>query len=171
MAGYSKEDVDQHPRGYGYGMVPAVNVKTDPWSVDRHFGKIAEEYDDPSFVEWAERQSDDFWNGEFEFACEVGWEDLQSDAEEIFGQGVKVYSEGRSGGWAIVDGLKEFEDWDAVDLAKWRKFERWAKDTAQTIPESMVELAYINAYSAERERCQQAMTQWSEDLLASLVLS
>jgi hypothetical protein len=37
---------------------------------------------------------------------------------------VKVYSKGRSSGWLTVHGLPPVESWDAVDLARWRRFER-----------------------------------------------
>ena len=37
---------------------------------------------------------------------------------------VKVYSDGRSGGWLVVHGLPDVESWDAIDLGRWAKFEK-----------------------------------------------
>lgn len=72
-----------------------------------------------------------------EYAREHCWEMAQKYADEIwdhlpyrFGNGqegthpVKVWSEGRQGGWCVVDGLPPIEDWDAIDLARWAKFQR-----------------------------------------------
>jgi hypothetical protein len=72
-------------------------------------------------------------------------------ADEIFGRPVKVYSEGRCGGWAIVDGLPDFESWDAVLLARWAKFARVARSLADNIPTQMVALLEINDWERECE--------------------
>jgi hypothetical protein len=39
----------------------------------------------------------------FEAACEAQYEQAQQDVEDIFGAGVKMWTEGRSGGWLVVD--------------------------------------------------------------------
>jgi len=68
-------------------------------------------------------------NWAWESACQQFWESFNpgwyNDLEEYYfpGTGASIVQEGRSGGWAAVDGLKALEDWDAVDLARWRKFE------------------------------------------------
>jgi hypothetical protein len=36
----------------------------------------------------------------------------------------KVYAEGNSGGWLVVDGLASVETWDGATFQKWRKFAR-----------------------------------------------
>lgn len=152
MARYRKDDVEFHSDGFRERR-PAVNVKTDPWNWERHIG-AAREYEgdglDPRFEDWyreaAER--DGFLDGYWEFACEAGWETLQADAEFYFGAGVKVYSEGRSGGWAVVDGLPDFEDWDAIMLTKWHGFAESARIIADGIPGDMAILASINAFES-----------------------
>ena len=63
---------------------------------------------------------------DFAFECnqEMFWNEYAQDiADNTFDYSVKVYSAGRSSGWLIVEGLPEFETWDAVMLAKWRSFE------------------------------------------------
>lgn len=156
----TKEDVE---RSYHQGLhgLPMVNVKvygnvqTDGWHQFRN-----EEDADPEFnEEWlAEHITDEHLDRTFWHVCEFGWEMLQSDAEEIFGQKVTVEPAGRSGGWAVVRGLEDIEEWDAVALAKWRKFARWARAAADAIPGDMIQSVYINEFEwqktedAERER-------------------
>lgn len=155
---YSKESVEFHSDGCGRGSDPAVNVKVYgsalniplPLDLGRYSDDGGETWKisrtDAEFThEWIEEHlSDDVEL--FNIACEDGWMMLQEEAVEIFGSGVKVYSEGRSGGWAIVDGLPEFESWNAVDLMRWRKFEKFAKAVADDIPRQIIELAYFNVF-------------------------
>ena len=144
-----KDDVDFHSdRG---PRVPAVNVKVrDLWRIEKFVPQIQEEqpeHEPPFTWEWVEEHvSEDALMDWFGFACESGWEMLQQDAEDIFGSHVKVYSQGRQGGWAVVEGLKDFDYWDAVDLAKWAKFARFARAEADDIPRAMLELIYINRF-------------------------
>ena len=65
---------------------------------------------------------DDAKEAAWNFACERALEDLQAAAEDIFGDRAKVYSEGRSGGWASVHGLPPVESWDAIDVSRWARF-------------------------------------------------
>lgn len=121
MRRYTKDDVEFHSDGYGYSRrQPAINVKCYSFPVaDKiaaHYGKDEDDKDVERVMQW-------LWDSE----VESFWEMAQMDAEEIFGSHVKVHSQGRSGGWLVVNGLKDFEDWDAIDLSKWRKFERWMK--------------------------------------------
>ena len=127
MTTYSKDNVQFHSdRG---PRVPAVNVKCynfpDAYRIAPHFEADPESAEVEKALEYA-----------FEMRRDAFWEDAQNDAEEIFGSRVKVYSQGRSSGWLVVSGLKDFDDWDAIDLSKWRKFERWMKGN---IPDSSVE--------------------------------
>jgi hypothetical protein len=169
-----KADVEMHSDGYGRGSVPAVNVKVYCW-------------DFPSGVDWSnvdapegftadwivEHLSDEDVEHYFTFACESAWEDLQSDAEYIFGDyNVTVESQGRSGGWAVVDGLPDFEEWDAVLLAKWARFAKWARAMADDIPGRMAELIGINRYEWELQAWADAVERqtFREADTASLVL-
>lgn len=126
MTKYTKESVEMHGDGWNNrNRQPAINVKCydfpSVYKIADHYGKDAESPEVEKVMEWL-----------FESFQQSFWEDAQNDAEEIFGSRVKVHSAGRSGGWLIVDGLKDFDDWDAIDLAKWRKFERWMKGSIPT---------------------------------------
>ena len=58
-------------------------------------------------------------------ACETFWRDVQEVARELWpGYDVTVYSEGRMGGWAVVSGLPDVDEWNGHLVAKWGKFSR-----------------------------------------------
>lgn len=61
-----------------------------------------------------------------EFAFETQqkqfWDEAQFLAEVCLERNVKVYSEGRSGGHLIVEGLPDIDEWDAVMCGRWFKF-------------------------------------------------
>jgi hypothetical protein len=159
-----KADVEFHSDGYGRATHPAVNVKcykgiesvTLPFSEGSsgHIGgPMTEHFSDPAFThDWVrENVTADDLDACWQFACERGWEMLQDDAREIFGAHVKVYSEGRSSGWAVVEGLPEFAGWDAVMLGKWAKFSKWAKAQADDIMYQVVTGIYYNEFEPARE--------------------
>ncbi len=148
---YTKEDVQTH---YGSDR-PAVNVKVRNWPFwkDVDFDYLAREFDAPGFSEeWIEQYlSEDTVESYFWSTCEFEWEMVEQDAQEIFDSyNVTVEADGRSGGWAVVLGLPGIEEWDAVLLAKWRKFEKYARQTADDIPTQMAGSIALNAYPAWR---------------------
>jgi hypothetical protein len=152
MPRFKKSDIEFHSDGFGRERKPAVNVKVYE-SLDQGYAKWrADNADaDPRFtVEWIEANlSDDTREHYFTFACESGFEDAQNDAIEIWGKGVKVYSEGRSGGWAVVDGIDtDVASWDAIELGKWAKWAKWARSTADYTMALMVDLIYINRFDS-----------------------
>lgn len=152
----TKADIEYH----GRDNTPAVNVKVyksmrsvplplDLGSVSSD-GKTFEPITtDPRFThDWVEEHIPEDDYNLFQFACESGWEWLEMCAQDIW-QGCKVYSEGRSGGWAIVSGgdfNPNVDEWDAIEFGKWRKFARIARDIADDIPRSMLDLAYANDF-------------------------
>lgn len=164
---YSKEDVEFHSDRFT-DRLPAVNVKVyfSVWDIKLplELGSYSDDkgvtwktsYTDEGFNhEWIEANVSEDWHW-FHWACEDGWEQLQELAEEIFGASyygskVEVQSQGRSSGWAVIPALPEFETWDAVFLAKWRKFERQAKAVAADVPRVMLDSVYANAYLPQRE--------------------
>lgn len=114
MRGYHKSDVEHHRVGYGGTAYPTINVKvysfpTVDMVVDR-FG--CEEKTAKQALEFA-----------FQSACEAFWECVPELAEHYLGERVKVWQEGRQGGWLIIDGLHESSDWDGVMLNRWALFE------------------------------------------------
>lgn len=151
----SKEDVEFHS-DFGRDSRPAVNVKvnnaygwaTDETLIRKVLADNSAETDAPDFLRYMEEHAEDERLGmaAWEAACESAWEMLQNDGREVFGRGVKVWQEGRSGGWAVVDGLPDFDSWDAMDLNRWRTFARYARNLADDVPYLMVDFAYFNAY-------------------------
>jgi hypothetical protein len=152
---YSRDDVQTHSDHFGPAR-PAVNVK-----VYRTFRDAWPEYeraerDDERFtLEWIEENlSDDeldayFWSAcESEFEYLEGWATGSDGAEDSLfpDDRVRLWTEGRSGGWIVVDGLPDIEEWDAVRLARWRKFERIARSVADGIPLQMLGSIEINAF-------------------------
>jgi hypothetical protein len=146
---FRKDDVETHAVGYYGSPLPAVNVKVHRQMTDKDV-QAANESGDPRFtMEWIEEHlTDEDLRHYFQFACEAGFEDLQMDAEFVFAPGVKVWAEGRSGGWAVVEGLGEVETWDAIMVNRWSKFAKLARETADSIPEQMASLIQINRFDA-----------------------
>jgi len=149
----NKSEIEYHQLGYGYTRrVPAVNVKVYE-SISSGFKKWAKDNPDKDArftEEWiAEHVSDELGERHFQWACEDGWEQLQQRAEEIYGKHVKVYSEGRSGGWAYIHGMDtDVESWDAIEFGQWRSFSKFAKEVASGIMYSVVENIYHNMFEA-----------------------
>lgn len=109
-----KDDVQFHLEGFGRRARPAVNVKVyrlpvKVEDVQKRFG--CDEDTAEKALQFA-----------FDSRQQMFWEDVQGIAEDCLGKGVKVYSEGRSGGWLVVEGLPAFDSWDAVQLGKWASF-------------------------------------------------
>jgi hypothetical protein len=155
---YSKQDVQFHSDGYRDSR-PAVNVKHYP---DFEKDVSWDEFNDAEFKAWALRVLG--YNGDYDLhntAWEVGaencWETVQEDAYECFREtapqgnaSVKVWSQGRSAGWAVVDGLKDFDSWNAIDLSAWRRFEKWAKQDARGLAFEMVSFLHLNVWDDYR---------------------
>lgn len=113
MRGYHKSDVEHHRVGYGGTAYPAVNVKVYHFtSVDKVIDRFG----------CSEATAERALEHSFNMQQECFWEDAQGVADHYLGKSHKVYSEGRSGGWLIVDGLPETCDWDAVALHRWACF-------------------------------------------------
>lgn len=131
---------------------PMVNVKVSAiWNLDKIVAQVAHDESDDGFVSWWADNAENnqsLQDAYFEAACENGWEDAQTAADEIFGPSVKVYGAGRSGGWCVVDGLSDVGGWDAIMVSKWSQFAKWVRTLADDIPYQMVTLAYLNAYQA-----------------------
>jgi len=137
--------VDTHGSNGPYNPKPAVNVKVRtgfeslkpedwesiratirdyeaglaPETVER-FGRewIEERF---ALSKWSKLSSEEraaqaqFYEVWYSEACSAGFEQAQEDAQALFGEHVKCYSAGRSGGWLIVEGLPDVEDWDTED--------------------------------------------------------
>lgn len=111
---YTKQDIDTHTERYYGRAYPAVCVKVRKTpSID----KIQEHF------KCSEKQAEKAAGYAWEMACRIFWEDVEELAKELLGN-VTAYSAGRSNGWLIVKGLPDIASWDAIQLAKWRKFEK-----------------------------------------------
>jgi len=84
---------------------------------------------------------------------------LTEAAREIFGPEARVYSEGRSGGWAVVApgpsnvcySREDVAAWDAIAVAKWGRFVRVCRETCEDIPYQAVWGYCANVWQPERE--------------------
>lgn len=140
-----KADVTFHREGFAGDSLPAVNVKVRGLFRDVRL-PLADAA--PGLThEWiAAHLSDEQMDELFWRVCDNEWVSLQSDAADIFGPGVTVEAEGRSGGWAVVHGLPDVEGWDAVAVAKWARFARYARQCADGVLEQMVYSIDCNEY-------------------------
>lgn len=111
-----KSDIETHSDGCGRRSHPALNVKVNK------FGLY--DYELAALKGCTERDAERALQFAFESAQQIFWEDAQRLAREVFGQHVKVYSEGRCGGWLVVHGLPELDSWDAVAVGKWSRLAR-----------------------------------------------
>lgn len=157
---YSKQDVTFHRVGYGGPGLPAINVKVHEFRVAERDWPVDET--EPAFTsEWYEERVErdqDLAEALLGWACESAWDSFKTDVRETFGQHVKVWQEGRSGGWAVVEGLPHFESWDAIMVARWGKLERYAREYVAAIPAEMAVLAYLNVWLPEMAEAVDAVT-------------
>ncbi len=163
MRTYSRDDVQTH---YGSDR-PAVNVKVYGTLEDgfSDLQKYGDEIPDGFTLEWVRDNFDDrYLDDLFWTVCGWQWEQIESQAEEIFGKGVDLEQDGRSGGWAVVTSLPDLEDWDAVALARWRKFERIAKLYAADIPYQCVTGLLYNEWEAREAEQAEAERAARQDI-------
>lgn len=113
---YRKDDVDTR------NGLPCVNVKLYNYgpSLDKITAKFG------CTEEVAQRALEWAWESD----CQQFWESFEEgvyndlDAYYFPNQGASVEQNGRSGGWLVVHGLKDVDEWDAIDLMRWAKFEK-----------------------------------------------
>ena len=135
---------------------PMVNVKvhvnTGPDALRAVVASDPAAFPDPLFPAWLDTLTDDGRDAAWMAALEDGWNQLADDVGNAFpGYRAKVYSAGRSGGWAVVEGLPEIESWDAIQLGRWAQYAKWARQTADGVPYMMVDFLYHNPFAAYRE--------------------
>ena len=155
-------EITFHRLGYGSKSIPMVNVKNyegiDSIALPR------EEFSPQFTHKWIEDNEKDV-EGWYEEACREGWEQLEEIAHEIYENDTfKVYSEGRSDGWAYLDGLKSFEDWEEDDFTKWAQFSEQAQAVAKDIPYQTVALIYYNVFCLIDEEEEEKLAQSAIDL-------
>jgi hypothetical protein len=126
---YTKDNVETHNEHYGK-VRPAVNVKV------YHFPSSYKIMDKFNCSEEVASKAYEF---AFQGACKMFWEEAQGIADDVYGKNnVKVYSEGRSGGWCVVDGLDNVENWTLMQLNKWHLFETRVKASVKFLTSESV---------------------------------
>lgn len=123
---YTKQDVET--RRISFYDYPTVNIKAHSFYqkyddclnlLCKVFGEYIREED-----LYTEEIHDQYYNQIFEDAQYCFWNfDIQEIVENCFWEGCSYYSTGRQGGWLIIKDLKDINEWDAIDLSKWRSFE------------------------------------------------
>lgn len=85
----------------------------------------------------------------FEDQQQSFWDEIESVAQRIFGNNVRTFSEGRSGGWLSVRGLENVTDWKRGMLYKWERLEKLvAEDIAErTSYDSLAEAIEANRWA------------------------
>lgn len=150
MRRFRKDDIETRWTNRGYGpAVPCVNVKAHYWN---HTSAVEDRFSCSQAV--AEQALTYAW----ESAAEGFWEYWQDKEELDFyfpGYGARVWQDGRSGGWLIVEGLPDVETWDAIMVGRWAKFARAVREDVdyRTGKESMLETIEVNRWAEpESER-------------------
>ena len=155
--GYKRENVAMHSDGFRPAL-PAVNVKLDcmfgfPESVDwSDVDVVADDeldnlraFIESEFGEERDPYGENLWSvvqavaiGEVEYLAD--W------ALELFGPGVEIWQQGRSGGWLVVDGLPDIESWDAIMLSRWGTWERGVRSVIDAFPTMVATTIAINDF-------------------------
>lgn len=125
---------------------------------------------------------DDVW----ECATGGAWDDLAEEADHVFGPGVEISQAGRSGGWCVVSGIGDPEDWatvcvrcgwgegdhddddecegfraNAERMNQWDEFEVSARNLADDVPYSMLTLLYLNDWDRLREEREELASRFA----------
>jgi hypothetical protein len=150
MGNYRKSEIERSYHNGTQGL-PMVNVKQHNWHMtDKELAWLRGDYPWlPANDTEARNLLDDAVEANdwvVDAAREQGWDDLQADAEQAFDDQyvVKVWSAGRSGGWAVVEGLPDVDGWDAIAVAKWAKFAKWARGVGDGIASQTAWLVCAN---------------------------
>lgn len=155
----------RYERGRYY---PTVNIKVHTWRGDLEgllpleMGSVKEvgatefvtvHSDDGFTMDWIDKHlSEEDQSGWWDIACQSGFEDAKDRAHETFGSDVRVYAEGRSGGWLVVHGLQQpVEEWPAELVDRWVPYAKDVRAMADDTPRRYLELLYLNVYESWRE--------------------
>lgn len=153
-----KADIDM--RYYDNKLRPVVNVKVPGGGYDwdrqidaMRSADFARGGMDAAWIRANLTEDDqEFW---YQRAIEDGWERLTEDARYIFDNpSLRVYSYGRSSGWA---GMGDFDadsvaSWDAIAVSRWGQFSRACASAVASLPYDYALLVYMNVYEPAQER-------------------
>lgn len=142
--------------GCGRPLYPAVNVKVHRFDPTDMEVATATDGDTRFSRETLFALPDPMRERAYNDAIDTGWRLIKQCALEIFGPHATVYCVGRSGGWAIVDGLPDVERWAAPDLGRWARFEKACDDIVKVQPYRYVWELYNNEWLPAREEADDA---------------
>ena len=152
---YRKSDITFRRTGNGYGEARAtINIKVPYAPLNRTIREVVEKWGEgiPATMteEWVrENIGEDTLDSYFWWACETEYEYFAEWADEIM-PGTTFDVDGRSGGWAVSNhSADEVAEWDAVQVAKWGKIERVAREIAAGVNGQVILRVYEDHYSPE----------------------
>lgn len=151
---YRKDDISFRRTGNGYGEGRAtVCIKVPYETLDESIRKVQTwgEGVPPSMTEeWVrENIGEDTLDSYFWWACEHEYEYFTEWADEIM-PGTTFDVDGRQGGWAVSNWTTDdVAEWDAVQVAKWGKIERVAREIARGVNGQVILRVYEDHYSPE----------------------
>lgn len=158
---------------------PCIDVKLRTWRelTDAEVAELRSQFAEHVTREWLQAKLTDTSSEWERSAVEQELDMAQDEATAVFGAGVKVSLEGRSGGWLVVDGLPaESEAWDApwarcpdsdgwnlgegskplseqsTLRERWEYFSACAEACVKDFPRRVAELIALSARSPAEER-------------------
>lgn len=157
---FCKDDIEFHSDGYRAGNA-AINIKvySDPRRVPlpldlgsyRNVGETEwhkSETDYRFTWDWidehlTEEQLNEWWW----LAANNNLEMVLDYAKELF-LGEKFHTEGRSGGWLVMDraGSDVVASWGALMVSKWGRLAKYARAAADDVNRTMLDLIYFNVF-------------------------
>ena len=147
---------------------PAVNVKIRraPSATDLEAFRDANDASHYFTLDWIDEHMEERTQGAFwDDVIARQWDYLESQVNDddifsrkAFGRVTKIYSEGRSGGWAIVDHIKDTEDWTDEHYAQWARFEALCAEACADVFYQYFDTIYYNVFEPWAERQGDAAT-------------
>jgi hypothetical protein len=138
---YNERNGDRHPK---------VNIKVRSFTIPDGdaFAELADEFElDPTLAALdltelrarVERHIEKHDADLFYFACEDQFEDTRDQAMHRFfpDHDIKIHTEGRSGGWLVVEGLPNADEWGPKQLGTWKEFVEFCDAQVADVPRVM----------------------------------
>jgi hypothetical protein len=109
-------------------------------------------------LEWIdEHLTDEEKSNWWEAACSDNFAQGVQLAEETWPhRKIEVYTEGRSGGWLVVHGLEDPEDWPQQDIDTWAKFKEQVRALVDDVPRAYLWLINANVFEPWTEELDKA---------------
>lgn len=139
-----KSDIQFHSHN-GWNQRTAINIKIYDW-----IGKEKIPYPDMHWMfnhDWIEENiREELFDIYWALTCEWSIECIKERAYTLF-PNVDTWTEGRSGGWFVVDFNKDdVFDWDAIMLSKWRSLCKYVSLCKKSFNEDLLRTIYVNEF-------------------------